>query len=189
MQPLKVYRLDHYFKYLPYIKLMFKFVIIIDFPKQFYLNIQEDWKINALCEIIETLKIEQGIIFCNTMYKAKNLFNYLQDLKYAVTIFDMGLSGPLCEKNLYKLPSNSLKIIITTDPVGGCQFTQVAWLINYDFPNTGSCYLDRMSHCKGNIKVLNLINENDIQSKNNIESTYNFRMIQVPLNMTDLLQF
>lgn len=165
------------------------FVFSIDFPKQFYLDIQEDWKINALCEIIETLKIKRGIIFCNTMTKANSLFNYLQDLKYAVAIINMELNGSLSEKNLYHLHSNELKIIITTDPIRGSPFTQVTWLINYDFPDKASFYLNRISHCKGNIKVLNLINENDRQNKINIESSYNFQMIQVPLNMADLLQF
>jgi len=38
--------------------------------KQFYIAVdQEDWKLNTLCDLYETLTITQAIIYCNTRRK------------------------------------------------------------------------------------------------------------------------
>ena len=39
--------------------------------KQFYVNVEkEDWKLDTLCDLYETLAITQSVIFANTRRKA-----------------------------------------------------------------------------------------------------------------------
>ena len=38
--------------------------------KQFYISVErEDWKLDTLCDLYETLNITQAVIFCNTRRK------------------------------------------------------------------------------------------------------------------------
>merc|ERR1719181_2511952 len=42
--------------------------------RQFYVAIEkEDWKLDTLCDLYETLTITQAIIYCNTRQKADDL--------------------------------------------------------------------------------------------------------------------
>ncbi len=42
--------------------------------KQFYVNVEkEDWKLETLCDLYETLAITQSIIFANTRRKVRRL--------------------------------------------------------------------------------------------------------------------
>jgi len=158
-------------------------------PKQFYLNIQEEWKMNALCDFSETLKIQKAIIFCNTLDRAQKLCEKLERLEYAVSLFHLETSVRDRELKLEEYFADNIRILITTDPIKGSQFQQVKWIINYDLPVNHICYLDRISKCNENLKVLNLINENDSHTKTVIETFNKSYMIQMPLNMIDLLEY
>lgn len=153
------------------------------------MNTQEAWKMNALCEIHETLKTQKAIIFCNTLDKAQKLCESLQRLEYPVALFHLQINAREREVILEMFSSNTLRMIVTTDPIKGNQFQQAAWIINYDLPINPICYLNRVTKCTKNIKVLNLINENDDQTKLAIETHNNSFMIQMPLNMIDLLEY
>ncbi|XP_060850865.1 uncharacterized protein LOC132929499 [Rhopalosiphum padi] len=163
--------------------------LLKNLPKQFYLNIQNEWKINAFCEINETLKIERCIIFCNTLDRARKLYDSLQRLEYAVSLFHLEMNAHEREQILDMFSSNILKMLITTDPIKGSQFQHATGIINYDLPINPICYLDRVAKCAKNIKVINFIDENDDHTKSAIETHNKNYMIQMPLNMIDLLQY
>lgn len=164
--------------------------LFIGLPKQFYLNIQEEWKINALCEINETLNIQKAIIFCNTFDTAQKLCKSLQQLEYTVALLNLEMNAHERETQLNMFSSNNLRMfIVTTDPFKGSQFQHATWIINFDLPINPINYLDRIANCTENIKVINLINENDDRTKSAIETYNNSYMIQTPLNMIDLLQY
>ena len=41
--------------------------------KQFYVNVgQEDWKLDTLCDLYDTLSITQSVIFANTRRKVRS---------------------------------------------------------------------------------------------------------------------
>lgn len=172
-----------------YMYFIYNFVVIVDLPKQFYLNIQEEWKMNALCEIFETLKIRKVIIFCNTLSKVENLYQSLLQLQYRVLRFHYEMTAYKRLVSLGLFSSGEVPILVTTEPIRGNQFHDAAWIINYDLPLKPTNYLNRIAKCAKHIKVLNLINENDDSTKSAIEAYNNSFMIQMPLNMVDLLQY
>ena len=46
--------------------------------KQFFVAVEkEDWKIDTLCDLYDTLTIPQAVIFCNTRRKARNVMSTL----------------------------------------------------------------------------------------------------------------
>ena len=46
--------------------------------KQFYVNVEkEEWKLDTLCDLYETLAITQSVIFANTRRKVRLLLRFL----------------------------------------------------------------------------------------------------------------
>lgn len=167
----------------------FCFVLFKGLPKQFYMNMQEEWKLNALCEMNETLNIQQAIIFCNTLDKALMLCDALKHLKYAVSLFHLDMSAKERENTLALFSSNLLRMLITTDSIKGSHFHSATWIINYDLPSSPISYMDRIAKCANNGKVLNLINDDEENKKMAIETLSKSYMIQMPLNLIDILQY
>lgn len=110
-------------------------------------------------------------------------------MEYAVSLFNLDTSASERVHQLDMFSSDNVRMLITTDPIKGNQFQQATWIINYDLPLNPICYLDRVGKCAENVKVLNLINENENSIKSTIEIHNKSYMIQMPLNMIDLLQY
>lgn len=163
--------------------------VVIGLPKQFFLKIQEEWKLNALCEVFETLKIFNAVIYCNSSDRAQKLSESLQRLDYGVSVFNLEMNTQNREHILNLFSFNQLRMIITTDPIKGSMFQQANWIVNYDCPINHISYLDRIAKCAKQIKVLNFINENDDDIKLAIENHNKSYMIPVPLNMVDLFEY
>lgn len=162
----------------------------IGLPKQFYLNIPEDWKLNVLSEVYETLKMQRAIVFCNTFDRAITVYQLLQKVSYSVLLFNIEMNTYEHQKKLDMFSSDShLQMIITTDPVEGYQFQHADWIVNYDLPVNPTFYQNRIAKCDENIRVLNFINENDIHIKSNIEKHNKTHMIKMPQNMIDVFQY
>lgn len=44
--------------------------LTLDGIKQFFVNVErEEWKLDTLCDLYDTLSITQAVIFCNTRRK------------------------------------------------------------------------------------------------------------------------
>merc|ERR1712242_614808 len=54
--------------------------------RQFYVAIEkEDWKLETLCDLYETLTITQAIIYCNTRRKVDSLADQLQKRDFTIS--------------------------------------------------------------------------------------------------------
>lgn len=54
--------------------------------KQFYISVEkEDWKLDTLCDLYETLNITQAVIFCNTRRKVDWLTDKMRDREFTVS--------------------------------------------------------------------------------------------------------
>eukprot|EP00438_Fugacium_kawagutii_P003321 Skav206148 [mRNA] locus=scaffold1545:31365:38546:- [translate_table: standard] len=96
--------------------------------RQFYVAIEkEEWKVDTLCDLYETLTITQAIIYCNTRRKV----DFLQD---QLTKRDFTVS---C-------------ILISTDLLArGIDVQQVSLVINYDLPSNMEDWTQRSVRSKG----------------------------------------
>ena len=53
---------------------------------QFYINVEkEEWKLDTLCDLYETLTITQAVIFCNTRRKVDWLTQKMHDRDFTVS--------------------------------------------------------------------------------------------------------
>lgn len=54
--------------------------------KQFYVNVEkEEWKLDTLCDLYDTLSITQSVIFCNTRRKVEWLTDKMSQNDHTVS--------------------------------------------------------------------------------------------------------
>ncbi len=54
--------------------------------KQFYIAIEkEEWKLDALCDLYETVTITQAVIFCNSRRKVEWLSEKMKSRKFTIS--------------------------------------------------------------------------------------------------------
>uniref|UniRef100_A0A8C5ES60 RNA helicase n=1 Tax=Gouania willdenowi TaxID=441366 RepID=A0A8C5ES60_GOUWI len=113
--------------------------------KQFYINVEkEDWKLDTLCDLYETLTITQAVIFLNTRRKV----DWLTEKMHARDFTVSALHGDMDQKErdviMREFRSGSSRVLITTDLLArGIDVQQVSLVINYDLPTNRENYIHR----------------------------------------------
>ncbi|KAF6024551.1 eIF-4a [Bugula neritina] len=119
--------------------------LTLDGITQFYIMVEkEEWKLDTLCDLYETLTITQAVIFCNTRRKVDWLTEKMQQKDF--TVFTM--HGDMDQKErdviMREFRSGSYRVLITTDLLArGIDVQQVSLVINYDLPVNRENYIHR----------------------------------------------
>ncbi|XP_042202596.1 eukaryotic initiation factor 4A-II isoform X2 [Callorhinchus milii] len=160
--------------------------------RQFYINVErEEWKLDTLCDLYETLTITQAVIFINTRRKV----DWLTEKMHARDFTVSALHGDMDQKErdliMREFRSGSSRVLITTDLLArGIDVQQVSLVINYDLPTNRENYIHRIGRGgrfgrKG--VAINLITEEDKRILRDIESFYNTTVDEMPMNVADLI--
>merc|ERR1712054_340524 len=84
--------------------------------RQFYVAIEkEDWKLDTLCDLYETLTITQAIIYCNTQHKVDYLANEMGKRDFTVSTMHADLDQKDRERIMREFRSGSSRVLISTD--------------------------------------------------------------------------
>ncbi|KAJ7137899.1 P-loop containing nucleoside triphosphate hydrolase protein, partial [Mycena epipterygia] len=122
--------------------------------KQFYIAVEkEDWKLDTLCDLYETITVMQPVIFCNTKRKV-----------------DM-----LTEQML----SHEFTDLLTH----GIDVQQVSLVINYDMPTDLENHIHHIGRggCFGRKGIaINFVTTNDVAMFRDIEQFYNTQIDEYP---------
>jgi len=113
--------------------------------KQFYIMVgREDWKLETLCDIYQTLTITQAVIFCNTRRKVDWLTQQMHAKDFTVSAMHGDMDQKEREVIMREFRSGSSRVLITTDLLArGIDVQQVSLVINYDLPNNRENYIHR----------------------------------------------
>uniref|UniRef100_UPI0037E7D411 eukaryotic translation initiation factor 4A1A n=1 Tax=Semicossyphus pulcher TaxID=241346 RepID=UPI0037E7D411 len=160
--------------------------------RQFYINVEkEEWKLDTLCDLYETLTITQAVIFINTRRKV----DWLTEKMHARDFTVSALHGDMDQKErdliMREFRSGSSRVLITTDLLArGIDVQQVSLVINYDLPTNRENYIHRIGRGgrfgrKG--VAINMVNEDDKRTLRDIETFYNTTIEEMPMNVADLL--
>uniref|UniRef100_A0A5F9DHZ8 RNA helicase n=1 Tax=Oryctolagus cuniculus TaxID=9986 RepID=A0A5F9DHZ8_RABIT len=118
--------------------------------KQFYINVErEEWKLDTLCDLYETLTITQAVIFLNTRRKV----DWLTEKMHARDFTVSALHGDMDQKErdviMREFRSGSSRVLITTDLLArGIDVQQVSLVINYDLPTNRENYIHSLQFQK-----------------------------------------
>jgi len=160
--------------------------------KQFFISVEkEDWKFDTLCDLYDTLTINQAIIFVNTKHKCQWLQEELSKKNFTV----QAIHGDLSQKERNEITSSfrngQCRVLIATDVFGrGIDISQVTLVINYDLPNSRELYIHRIGRSGrfGRRGVaINFVKDDDIRILRDIEQFYATQIDEMPMNLQDML--
>jgi len=159
--------------------------------KQFYVAVErEEWKLDTLCDLYETLTITQAIIYCNARRKVDWLTEQLHSRDFTVSALHGDMDQKERELIMKEFRSGSSRVLITTDLLArGIDVQQVSLVINYDLPKDRENYIHRIGRSgrfgrKG--VAINFIVSEDVRVLRDIEQFYNTQIEEMPMNVADL---
>jgi len=166
--------------------------LTLDGIKQFYVNVQrEDWKLDTLCDLYDTLTITQSIIYCNTRRKVDMLVEQMTERSFTVSATHGEMEQRDREAILREFRSGATRVLITTDLLArGIDVQQVSMVINYDLPSNRENYIHRIGRSgrfgrKG--VAINFVTESDFPYLKDIEEFYSTKIEEMPMNVSDLI--
>lgn len=166
--------------------------LTLDGIKQFYVAVnREEWKLETLCDLYETLTITQAIIYCNTRRKVDWLTQQMQGRDFTVSATHGDMDMRERELIMKEFRSGSSRVLITTDLLArGIDVQQVSLVINYDLPTNRENYIHRIGRSgrfgrKG--VAINFVTEGDVRYMKDIEDFYNTQIDEMPMNVADLI--
>lgn len=160
--------------------------------KQFYIGVErEDWKLDTLCDLYETLTITQAVIFCNTRRKVDYLTEKMQARQFTVSAMHGDMEQKERDIIMKEFRSGSSRVLITTDLLArGIDVQQVSLVINHDLPSNRENYIHRIGRGgrfgrKG--VAINFVTNDDIRMLRDIEQYYNTTVDEMPMHVADLI--
>jgi len=160
--------------------------------RQFYIAIErEDWKLDTLCDLYETLTITQAIIYCNTRRKVDWLAEKMGGRDFTISIMHADLDQKDRDRIMREFRSGSSRVLISTDLLArGIDVQQVSLVINYDLPANIENYLHRIGRSgrfgrKG--VAINFVTNSDARHMKDIENHYHTQIDEMPMDIANLI--
>jgi len=160
--------------------------------KQFYIAIEEEkWKLDTLCDLYETLTINQAIIYCNTKHKVEALANEMTKKDFTVACIHGDMEQKTRENIMKEFRAGANRVLITTDLLArGIDIQQISLVINFDIPINRENYIHRIGRSgrfgrKG--VAINFVTKHDIGMMKDLETFYFTEINEMPMNIADLL--
>jgi translation initiation factor 4A len=160
--------------------------------RQFYIAIErEEYKLDTLCDLYETLNISQAVIFCNTRKKVDELTQKMRAKEFTVSSTHGDISQREREVILTEFRTGSSRVLITTDLLArGIDVHQVSLVINYDLPKNLENYIHRIGRSgrfgrKG--VAINFMTHDDYRTIRELEQFYNTQIEETPGNIAELI--
>ena len=158
---------------------------------QYYIDIDENYKLDALTDLYKFISIGQAIVYCNKKNKADELKYELNNKNFAVSILHGDMVQKEREEIMKEFRTGTTRILITTDILSrGIDIQQVSLVINYDMPKYPQTYIHRIGRSgrfgrKGS--AINFVTKKEKGILKFIQKMYNTEIIALPSNVSELL--
>lgn len=190
--PLDVLEVTEKFMREPVRILVKKDELTLEGIKQFYIAVErEEWKLETLCDLYETLTITQAIIYCNTRRKVDWLQEEMQKRDFTVSCMHGDMDQRERDIIMREFRTGSSRVLITTDLLArGIDVQQVSLVINFDLPTNRENYIHRIGRSgrfgrKG--VAINFLTEGDVRYLRDIEQFYTTEISEMPMDVADLI--
>merc|ERR1712194_943011 len=161
--------------------------------RQFYVAIEkEEWKLDTLCDLYETLTITQAIIYCNTRRKVDFLADQMSKRDFTISTMHAELDQKERDLIVREFRSGSSRVLISTDLLArGIDVQQVSLVINYDLPQNMENFLHRIGRSgrfgrKG--VAINFVTNPDVRAMKDIEKFYHTQIEEMPVDIADMIR-
>jgi len=169
--------------------------ITLEGIKQYYIDVEkEQYKLDTLCDLYETLTITQAVIFCSTIKKVIWLHEELDKREFTVSSIHGNMEDNERKIIMEQFRTGSSRILIATDLLArGIDVQQVSLVINFDMPK-GEEGRDNYIHRIGRGGrfgrkgvAINFITGYDVKMLRDIERYYSTQVDELPMNIADIL--
>ncbi|KAJ6526355.1 P-loop containing nucleoside triphosphate hydrolase protein [Mycena capillaripes] len=160
--------------------------------KQFYIAVEkEEWKLETLFDLYETITIAQAIIFCNSRSKVEMLVEQMLSREFSVSAVHGDMEQTQRDLRVKEYRTGSTRALITSELLDrSIDVGHVSLVINYDLPTNRETYIHRIGRGgrfgrKG--VAINFVAPNDVAMLRDIEQFYSTRIDEMPLNVADVI--
>lgn len=160
--------------------------------RQFFILVEsEDFKLDTLCDLYDTLNITQSVIFCNTRRKVDWLTEKMRQKQFTVSSTHGDIEQQERDVILLEFRTGSSRVLITTDLLArGIDVQQVSLVINYDLPLNIENYIHRIGRSgrfgrKG--VAINFVSDGDKETLRELERYYQTQIEEMPSNVAALI--
>jgi ATP-dependent RNA helicase len=160
--------------------------------KQFFVAVEkEEWKLDTLCDLYDTLTVTQAVIFCNTRQKVDWLAGQMREKNFTVSAMHSGMPQRERDAIMEEFRSGASRVLIATDLWGrGIDVQQVSLVINYDLPTNRELYIHRIGRSgrfgrKG--VTINFVKTEDVSILRDIEQYYSTQIDEMPMNVAEMM--
>ncbi|KAJ3351255.1 translation initiation factor eIF4A [Kappamyces sp. JEL0680] len=149
--------------------------------KQFFVAVdKEEWKLDTLCDLYDTVTVAQAVIFANTKRKVDWLTEMMRSRDFTVSALHGEMSQADRQNVMKEFRSGASRVLITTDLLArGIDVQQVSLVINYDLPSNKENYIHRVA--------INFITTEDLPMHRDIEKFYNTQIEEMPMDIASLI--
>ena len=159
---------------------------------QFFVNVKvNDWKIDVLKDLYDTINISQCIIYINSKKKLMDVHENLIKDNFPVSMIHGELSPQERKNTMNEFKSGKTRILLSTDLLSrGIDIQQLSLVINFDLPKSKETYIHRIGRSgrygrKG--VSINLVTDRDLEYMKELESFYDTEVKEMPQNIADYL--
>ena len=107
---------------------------------QYYVAVEEDYKLETLRDLYDSVPIAQSVIFCNTRRKVDWLSEELNKQNHTVSFIHSDMTKGDREKVIATFRSGSTRVLLAR----GIDVQHVSIVINFDLPANRENYLHRL---------------------------------------------
>jgi translation initiation factor 4A len=160
--------------------------------KQFYVAVEEEYKLETLMDLYDSVSIAQSVIFCNTRRKVDWLADQMNKKEFTVSFMHADMGKGDREKVMATFRSGSTRVLITTDLLArGIDVQHVSIVINFDLPANRESYLHRIGRSgrygrKG--VAINFVTAKDVQTLKDLETFYHTQIDELPMDFAQHLE-
>jgi translation initiation factor 4A len=166
--------------------------------RHYYIAIEkEEWKLDTLCDLYETLPGYRTIVYCNTRRKMDFLHDHLTKRDFtSVSQINSDTGERERTSILGAFRSGTSDILLSTDlpaPIHcDCiHSNDVAYVLNYDLPTNIESYLVRGGHIQPgratNVRpiIINFVTNSDVRQIKDVEKHYRINIEEMPMDIAD----
>eukprot|EP00427_Karlodinium_veneficum_P056425 CAMPEP_0169400566 /NCGR_PEP_ID=MMETSP1017-20121227/53921_1 /TAXON_ID=342587 /ORGANISM="Karlodinium micrum, Strain CCMP2283" /LENGTH=171 /DNA_ID=CAMNT_0009505983 /DNA_START=74 /DNA_END=586 /DNA_ORIENTATION=- len=149
--------------------------LMLEGIRNFYVGVEkEEWKLDTLCDLYETLIMSQAVVFCNTSRKVDYLVDQMCKRDLTISALHADLDQKERDLVMREFRSGSSRVMITNDMLTrGIDVYQVSFVVFFDVPTSAESYYHGVGRCgrfgrKG--VAITFVTNADVQSMRDFET-------------------
>lgn len=162
-------------------------MLTLDGIIQYYINLEDDsQKFESLKDLFSVYSVSQCIIYCNSVKRVSELYNYMSDDGYPVCQIHSNMTKDERILSYNNFREGKQRVLISSNVTArGIDIQQVSTVINFDIPKSPHTYLHRIGRSgrwgrKGT--AINFVTRKDYRLMKEIENFYNTNICELPQN-------